>query len=402
METNPRTYSRTHPWLKFEADFSRAPVELWVMLGECQSKCEHLAGMPLRPDVATQLYQVYLAKGVHSTTAIEGNTLTEEEVLAQVKGELEVPPSRAYLQKEVENMISAYKQVAEQILKPTDAAPLSVEEIKSFNRLVLRDIPMPEGGRAGEVSPHRVVVGRYLGAPREDCEYLLAQLCEWLATDWTGGRPELHAGMTLLKAILAHLYLAWIHPFADGNGRTARLMEFRILLGGGVPAPAAHLLSNHYNLTRAEYYRQLSAASASGGDIVPFAVYAVQGFRDGLREQIEQVRSQQFDVIWRNYVHEQFRDKNRPSDQRQLRLVLDLSRQKSPVPANLLTQISTRVTGLYAARTEKTLQRDVEALVKRNLLRWSPAGYTANVDIIRAFLPPVGMTSIIRRDRPSQ
>src|SRR5438477_4668629 len=106
MGTENRTYTQSHPWLTFEADFSRAPIELWVMLGECQSKCEHLAGMPLRPDVAARLYQVYLAKGVHSTTAIEGNTLTEAEVLAQLQGELDVAPSRAYLQREVENMIT--------------------------------------------------------------------------------------------------------------------------------------------------------------------------------------------------------------------------------------------------------------------------------------------------------
>jgi hypothetical protein len=69
----------------------------------------------------------------------------------------------------------------------------------------------------------------------------------------------------ILKAMVAHLYLAWTHPFGDGNGRTARLIEFHILLSAGVPSPAAHLFSNHYNQTRAEYYRQLDRASKSGG-----------------------------------------------------------------------------------------------------------------------------------------
>jgi Fic family protein len=39
----------------------------------------------------------------------------------------------------------------------------------------------------------------------------------------------------ILKAILAHLCLAWIHPFGDGNGRTARLVEFQILIFPGCP-----------------------------------------------------------------------------------------------------------------------------------------------------------------------
>gem|GEM_PF-5287021 len=42
-------YEKTHPWLRFEADFRRAPQDLWVMLGECQSKIEHLAGAHLLP-----------------------------------------------------------------------------------------------------------------------------------------------------------------------------------------------------------------------------------------------------------------------------------------------------------------------------------------------------------------
>ena len=75
--------------------------------------------------------------------------------------------------------------------------------------------------------------------------------------------------MPILSAILAHLYLAWIHPFGDGNGRSARLLEFGVLLTGRVPTVAAHLLANFYNDTRSEYYRQLRIASESGGDVVP-------------------------------------------------------------------------------------------------------------------------------------
>jgi Fic family protein len=66
---------------------------------------------------------------------------------------------------------------------------------------------------------------------------------------------------SVLLAVWAHLYIAWIHPFGDGNGRTARLVGFTLLLEGGVPAPAAHLLSNHNNRTRSSYYMELDKAS---------------------------------------------------------------------------------------------------------------------------------------------
>ncbi len=66
--------------------------------------------------------------------------------------------------------------------------------------------------------------------------------------------------VTVAKAVLAHLYIAWIHPFADGNGRTARLVEFQILAQSGlIPLPAANLLRDHYNKTRDRYYAELRA-----------------------------------------------------------------------------------------------------------------------------------------------
>ena len=69
----------------FTADLRRAHTSLWLMLGECQSKCEHIAKVPLRPATAEMLYRLYVAKGALATTAIEGNTLSEEEVLQHLE-----------------------------------------------------------------------------------------------------------------------------------------------------------------------------------------------------------------------------------------------------------------------------------------------------------------------------
>lgn len=98
-----------------------------------------------------------------------------------------------------------------------------------------------------------------------------------------------------------------MRPFGDGNGRIARLLEFYLLMDADVPLPAAHLLSDHYNKTRSEYYRQLDRASKSCGGVLPFPAYACQGLLDGLRTQVTMVREQQQKVAWENYVHEVFR-----------------------------------------------------------------------------------------------
>ena len=76
-----------------------------------------------------------------------------------------------------------------------------------------------------------------------------------------------------------HVYIAMIHSFGDGNGRTVRLIEFYILLRAGLPDIASHILSNHYNDTRQEYYRQIDLCIRER-DLSGFVRYVVQGFRD--------------------------------------------------------------------------------------------------------------------------
>src|SRR5205807_2583864 len=166
-------------------------------------------------------------------------------------------------------------------------------------------------------------------------------------------------------------YLAWIHPFGDGNGRTARLRELQILVSSRVPSPAAQLLSNHYYNTRTEYYRQLHLASETN-DILPFIIYAVQGFLDGLKAQLEVVKEYVVDQVWSNYVADQFIDQNKPSDLRRRDLIVDLSRIIEPkaLPYQQLPLISPRVAKHYAKKTPRTLIRDVQKLYKMKLITY--------------------------------
>jgi hypothetical protein len=176
-----------------------------------------------------------------------------------------------YLKQEVENIIEACNAIGSQ-LAADSLPPLTPKFVCDYNLQVLNRLPLKEDVVPGKLRPYLVVVGNvYRGAPAEDCDHLLEQLCTWLNGPDFKPREGMDVVYAILKAVVAHLYLAWIHPFGDGNGRTARLLEFHILLSAGVPSPAAHLFSNHYNLTRAEYYRQLDYASKSGGrsDLLP-------------------------------------------------------------------------------------------------------------------------------------
>jgi hypothetical protein len=391
LGTFMRKFEQSHPWITFRCDLSRAGADLWLLLGEAASKCEHISRVPLRPATAEQLHQLYLAKGAAATTAIEGNTLSEEDVLKAVEGTLEVPPSKEYLKQEVLNIIAACNGITKQLTTGT-LPDLSVDVMVGYNRQILEQLALKDNVKPGELRTHSVVVGNvYRGAPAEDCPYLMQRLSEWL------GGPEFQAPenaavgsesvYAILKAIVAHLYLAWIHPFGDGNGRTARLLEFHILLAAGVPSPAAHLFSNFYNQTRAEYYRQLDQASKSGGELLPFIRYAVRGFVDGLREQLEKIWHQQWDVAWQNFVHEKFQNKNSQADARQRQLALDLGEKEYWVDVGTVTELTTRLAKAYGSKTLKTAQRDLNVLVEMGLVTKEGRRFRARREVILAFLP---------------
>lgn len=392
-----RTYEETHPWLTFKLDMRKAPVELWTLLGEARSKIEHIAESPLKPEVARELHEVFLAKGILSTTAIEGNTLSEDDARQLVAGTLELPPSRQYLGIEMANILEAFNKIVRELFEGKELR-LDPPTLKEYNRIVLQGLDLEEGVVPGEIRTHSVVVGSYRAAPAEDCDYLLERLSGWLEADFEPPDPDFRLPWVILKAVVAHLYFVWIHPFGDGNGRTARLMELQTLLAAGAPTPACHLLSNHYNLTRAEYYRQLHLASrAQAGDPLPFIAYAVRGFVDGLRDQLSTITDQQFKDRWEQYIYETFGERRSPADQRRRELALELSKQaKQFVHSSEIRLLSPNLAVAYAGTT-RMVARDLNVLKEMGLIDLHPNGWvTTRSYIIRAFLlrvaptPPTG------------
>lgn len=174
-----RTFKETHPWIKFDFDLKKADSGLWLALGEADSKCEHIAGVPLRPQTAKELLTLYLARGIRATTAIEGNTLSEAEVLSRIEGKKVLPPSKEYLGIEIDNILRVYNRMVEGIIQKKIGLP-DAETICSFNREVLKDLQLQKDVVPGTIRKHGVGVGLYRGAPQEDCEYLLERLCEWI------------------------------------------------------------------------------------------------------------------------------------------------------------------------------------------------------------------------------
>lgn len=383
-------YLSTHPWVTFTFKMGRLMPRTWVLLGEAASKCEHLAGSPMPPGLAEELNRVSLERGAYGTTSIEGNSLSEEEVRAIVRGQSSIPPSRAYLQQEIENLLVLFNDIARDCLE--DPPLLSPDRLKKQHARLLVGQPEKADVVPGEFRTHDVVVNRYRGAPPEDCAYLVDRLCGWLNDELgalDGSDEVLRVPQALVLAILAHLYLAWIHPFGDGNGRIARLLEFEILLRAGIPIPAAHLLSDHYNRTRNNYYAVLERASRDDNHPVEdFVHYAVEGLVDGLRGHIEMVRGMQLAIMWQSYVHEQFHGVRTSARTRMRDVVLALPPGEWTLPEDIV-MLTKPINAAYQGKTSKTLSRDLNELERMGLVeRRRGSGVRPRIERMAAFLPP--------------
>ena len=200
---------------------------------------------------------------------------------------------------------------------------------------------------------------------------------------------------------MTHVYIEWIHPFGDGNGRTGRLLEFYILLRAGNPDIASHILSNHYNLTRPEYYRQIDAAHKKG-DLSAFIEYAVEGFRDGLLEMLGRMQESQFSTAWRSFIHDRFAERKITKTtvfKRRRELMLSFPVNQAPT-LHEIPVLNARIAALFAPLSQRTLKRDLDILVEMKLMISKGGRYVANTSALRLQLPR--RLRRVNSDAPSQ
>lgn len=125
-----------------------------------------------------------------------------------------------------------------------------------------------------------------VGSKLEHTGLAWQKLPEYMAALFAFARQD--TGMNeLLKAAALHFYLAWLHPYFDGNGRMARLLHLWYLVQQGYPSALFVPLSSHIEKSRRQYYNAYSLiernCSVSGMlDITPFLIY----FADAVYHQL--------------------------------------------------------------------------------------------------------------------
>ena len=380
----------SHPHISFEKNWYVAEGTLF-MLGQCEAIIRIISSAPLEPVYRQKLLKVSLRKGAQATTAIEGNTLSEEEIIKIDEGGV-LPPSKEYLQTEVQNVISALNQIRDEVIIDGKDHLITPELIKSFHYNIGKDLGEHLKAVPGQFrgAGHDVVVGPYKPPLGKDVLPLVLRLCDWLKETFHYEDGKQNFVEQVLQAIVCHVYIAWIHPFGDGNGRTARLIEFYLLLRAGLPDIASHILSNHYNNTREEYYRQLDLAGKEK-NLSRFIAYAVLGFRDGLNEVLDIVQVNVLKTAWRNYIYEildskKAAGKTKAIVKRRRNIALNFPMDSSQTIDYLLNNNPAFIRE-YAQYSSVTLKRDLLELEELGLIAKQDEKYKANIEILKNSMP---------------
>ena len=155
-------------------------------------------------------------KSIHSSLAIEANSLSINQVKDIIDGKVVIGPKNEI--QEVQNAYNAY-------LKMNEVNPFSIKDLKKIHGiltyLILEDSGNFRNGGEGVFDENGNCI--FVCPPPEQVDILMNQLFNWMKTK----KDEIHP---LILSSIFHYEFVFIHPFKDGNGRTARLWQNVILL----------------------------------------------------------------------------------------------------------------------------------------------------------------------------
>ncbi|MBU0678611.1 MAG: Fic family protein [Verrucomicrobia bacterium] len=195
------------------------------------------------------------ARNAHSSTAIEGNPLTLEQVRAVEEGR-DVPAVAERARREVVNYFAGLRYIEKKARQKT----ISHEDVLELHRIVSGGVM--DQGEAGRYRTIRVRVGPYNPPPLEEVSGLMFELLEWWNKESAAISP------VLLSAIVHYRFEA-IHPFADGNGRTGRALALWELYRRGFDTHHLFSVDEFYWEDRPRYYAALQDVRGKGDDIYP-------------------------------------------------------------------------------------------------------------------------------------
>ena len=232
---------------------------------------EIILSSPLIPKWEVFLRREAIIHSAHSSTSIEGNRLSVEQVSELAKGR-----EIMAIQKDKKEVLN-YLNVLNNIDKLTKGNSICENDILNIHRLVTKDT-LDNPDDCGVYRNRYVVVGnRFTGKvffrppQNKDVPSLIKDLVQWINSE---GSKELEP---VIEAGIVHYEFVRIHPFIDGNGRTARVLATFILYQLGFDTKQFFCLDDYYDSDRQAYYRALQNVDQNILDITNWLEYFVEG-----------------------------------------------------------------------------------------------------------------------------
>jgi Fic family protein len=190
----------------------------------------------------------------------------------------------------------------------------------------------------------------------------------------------------LLQALALHYHVAAMHPFLDGNGRTARALEALLLQRLGLRDSLFIAMSNHYYEEKAAYLQALNDARAGQHDLTPFLRFALSGVERQCRRLFAEIRQHVAKALYRNTFTDLFgrlkSPRKRVMSGRHVQ-ILSLLLDQGELTVGVVRE---RTAHLYTVKNPaKALARDLNYLVSLQAIHArrldDPPGYALSVNL---------------------
>lgn len=212
---------------------------------------------------ALHLRRIHRIRTIQGSLAIEGNTLSEEQITAILDGKRVIAPPRDI--QEARNAIAAYERFDQW-------QPYAEEDLLAAHRLImaglLDEVGVYRHGGVGVMSGGQVI---HMAPPADRVPILMHDLLDWLHT--TDQHP-------LIAGSVFHYEFEFIHPFPDGNGRMGRLWQTLILFRWN-PLFAHIPVESLVYENQAAYYQALQNSTAQT-DSAPFIEFMLKMILDAV------------------------------------------------------------------------------------------------------------------------
>lgn len=271
----------------FEPTFTITPkiLEFLSQIAEIKGLVHKSSLLPTREAFLRVSATIKMA---HTSTSIEGNTLTEHQVKDVASGKPVLAENRQVI--EVENYLHALKLV-DHISQ--DKPGFTTQDILLLHKTVIAKLV--EKSKTGSFRSGHVYVVNVLPDKTEKIVYtpprssqvpaLIEDLIKWLKKS-----SPLHP---IVRAGLLHYQFETIHPFIDGNGRVGRLLALLHLYQSGWDFRKLIVLDDYYNQNRKNYYQALQTGSdyvkRKNADLTNWLEYFIEGFLEETKKVRDQI-----------------------------------------------------------------------------------------------------------------